>query len=205
MKEFHRLGFIGRFKPLHKGAALALETLCEKAEHVIIGIGSANKYNMRNPFTAEESGDMIDLFLSQRFDNYEIMYIPDSGHIPEYNDGQQWRRTVRQAFGELDYFASGNDYVKSLLGNDYNLIHPASLIPKEKQMFVKATQVRVAMARNENWQQYVPGTVANYLQQNNLVERFQKEFGLETLASALNQQYWRPEDLDQERLHTFER
>lgn len=59
MKTLGAVGFIGRFKPLHNGAALALETLCEQADKVKIGIGSVNKYNLRNPFTAEESQEMI--------------------------------------------------------------------------------------------------------------------------------------------------
>lgn len=54
-KKFRKLGAIGRFKPLHLGAAAMLEALCENAEEVVIGIGSSNKYNLRNPFTAEES------------------------------------------------------------------------------------------------------------------------------------------------------
>ena len=41
------IGLIGRFKPLHLGASVLLESACEKAEKVIIGIGSSNKYNIR--------------------------------------------------------------------------------------------------------------------------------------------------------------
>ena len=116
-KKFKRVGLIGRFKPLHLGGAVMLECVCENAEHVVIGIGSSNKYNVRNPFKAHETKDMINAFLSTRFSNYEIIYVPDSGHIPEFKDGQKWRKYVLEYFGKLDCFISGNDYVRELLKN----------------------------------------------------------------------------------------
>ena len=61
-----RVGFIGRFKPLHWGGARALDALCSQATHVMIGIGSANKHNARNPFSAEETQEMLDAYLRPR-------------------------------------------------------------------------------------------------------------------------------------------
>ena len=84
-----RVGGIGRWKPLHKAGAVMLETVCSMADQVLIGIGSINKYNARNPFTAEESKEMLDRFLKDRFDNYQILFIPDFGHLPEHHDGQK--------------------------------------------------------------------------------------------------------------------
>lgn len=92
-----RVGVIGRFKPLHNGAAVLLESLCEKSDHVLIGIGSSNKYNIRNPFTSDETKDMIELFLKEKFTNYEIIKIPDFAHIPGCENGQQWRKLKKQS------------------------------------------------------------------------------------------------------------
>ena len=61
-EKLGRVGFIGRFKPLHKAAAIVLEEICKRSDHVIIGIGSANKYNYRNPFTAELSDEASTYF-----------------------------------------------------------------------------------------------------------------------------------------------
>ncbi len=203
MKNLGRIGVVGRFKPLHKGGALMLEAACENADYVIIGIGSSNKYNVRNPFTAEESKEMIDRYLSSRFDNYSIIFIPDFGHIPEYSDGQKWRKYMLNAYGKLDHFVSGNDYVRNLLKEDYDIIHPGSLIPKEKHLMLRATEVRVEMARHGNWKAFVPEEVVNYLEDNGLVERFRKEFGLQTLANLL-EDYNLPENIKQEREHIHE-
>lgn len=183
MKDFHALGVIGRFKPLHNGGVIMLESVCDIADHAKIGIGSCNKYNPRNPFTAEESSDMIDAALAPRFSNYEILYIPDFGHMPQYRDGKRWAEEVVKLYGELDAFVSSNEYVMQLLGNHYRIIHPSGLIPEEKHVMVRGTIVRVEMAKGEGWRKLVSREVEGYLDENRLVERFRREFGLETLAA----------------------
>ena len=206
MKKFQKLGVIGRFKPLHNGGALLLETVCEQAEQVIIGVGSPNKYNMRNPFTAEETKKMLEAYLSPRFKNYEIVFVKDYAHIPKYSDGKKWKEEAVKTFGSLDAFVTGNDWTAELLKQDYKIIHPAELIPEEKWIMLRATMVRVEMAKGGNWQELVPEAVARYIKENKLDERFRKEFGLQTIAKLADcDDYTQPEDAWAERLHTLER
>lgn len=42
--------------------------------------------------------------------------------------------------------------------------------------------VRLAMARGGDWRALIPPAVADYLESHALVERFVREFGLETLS-----------------------
>ncbi|MFH1063531.1 MAG: adenylyltransferase/cytidyltransferase family protein [Candidatus Woesearchaeota archaeon] len=171
------VGLIGRFKPLHNGGAALLESVCEQAEHVIIGIGSCNRYDLRNPFTAEETKGMIDTVLSPRFMNYEVIYVPDFAHDDPAAGGQKWREHVLSAYGGIDHFVSGNDYVRELLKDDYVLLSPEEVIPVSRQIFVRGTRVRFELARDGDWKSSVPGEVAAYLEQNHLVDRFRDEFG----------------------------
>ncbi len=199
------IGLIGRFKPLHNGGALMLEAVCEQAEKVIIGIGSSNKYNLRNPFTAKETQEMINLYLHPRFNNYSFLEIPDFGQIPEYAGGQKWTEHILEHYGKLDHFVSGNDHVTKLLKPHYDVIHPATLIPPEQHLWIKGTTVRMEMARGGDWKSLVPGVVAEYLVQKGLVERFRKEFGLETLALLSSGIDYRVhEDAETEQKHTRE-
>ncbi len=205
-KTLGRVGVVGRFRPLHNGSALMLECICEQAEEVIIGIGSANKYNIRNPFTPKETREMIDLYLEPRFSNYSFLEVPDFAHIPEYADGKKWTEYVLEHYGKLDHFVNGNDYVRQLLQPYYDFIHPATLIPPEKHIWVKGAMVRMEMARGGNWKALVPGAVGDYLEKNGLVERFRKEFGLQTLASlAFGVDYRAHESAGKEREHTTEK
>jgi nicotinamide mononucleotide adenylyltransferase len=182
--KYDRLGLVGRFRPLHLGGAKLLESVCNSAQHVVIGIGSCNpeSYGYRNPFTANEAEDMIREYSSGRFSNYEIVHVPDFGHIPKYRDGQKWVEHIVDNFGSLDGFVSGNDYVKNLLEDHYTIIHPKDIIPKDELIESKGSIVRLMMAKGDlGWRHMVPTEVGLYLVENNLVERFRKEFGEETI------------------------
>ena len=203
-KMFKRVGVIGRFRPLHIGSANMLDALCECSEHVIIGIGSANRYNVRSSFTTEETKEMIDLYLSNRFSNYEIISIDDFGHLPEFRDGQRWREEILNKYGTLDMFVAGNAYVLNLLKEWYKTTHPSTLVPPEKRVPISGTMTRIEMAKAGNWEQYVPLAVAAYLKEKGLVERFRKEFGLQTLMLLAEEKYPRRETLEEERAHISE-
>lgn len=204
-KKYGRVGLVGRFKPLHNGAAALLESACEFSEYVVIGIGSSNKYNLRNPFTPEETKGMIDSFLSGKYSNYEVIFVPDFAHIPEFRDGQKWREYVNENFGKLDYFVSGNDFVRNLLKEDYEIIHPGDFVPKERHVLLRATKVRYEIAKHGEWKNLVPEKVADYLESNGLIERFRKEFGLQTLAEISELSYDKDESALQEMLHAREK
>lgn len=182
-----------------------LKAVCKNADQVLIGIGSSNKYNVRNPFTASEVTDMINLCLKKDFDNYQILQIPDFGHIPEFKDGKKWTQEVIKEFGNLQYFVSSNDYVRKLLESRYNLLAPTDLIPTKDLLELKGAEVRYEIARYGKWENLVPSPVKDYLINNNLIERFRQEFGLATLA-LLSSEYKlnKTENEMEEQLHTFE-
>jgi nicotinamide mononucleotide adenylyltransferase len=206
MNNLGVVGVIGRFKPLHNGGVVMLETLCEQAEHVKIGIGSCNKYNVRNPFTAEESKAMIDAVLSPKYSNYSFIFVPDFAHIPKYSNGERWVQEIVKQYGTLDTFISGDAYVTELLKDHYKVIHPASVVPEDKKVRLRATTVRLLMAQgDDDWKQLVSKPVADYLENNGLVDRFRREFGLETLAQLAGRaDYNVSEDVRAEKCHTME-
>jgi nicotinamide-nucleotide adenylyltransferase len=162
---------------VHLGQASVLRALCTHAHHALIGIGSANRYNARNPFTLEETQAMIERVLAG-FENFTLIAVDD------LDDGPRWRAMVIALFGSLDAFVTANPYVASLLRDDYTVLHPLALINEGERIRVSGTMVRQAMARGENWQALVPSAVAAYIEERKLDKRFRREFGLETLAMA---------------------
>jgi nicotinamide-nucleotide adenylyltransferase len=168
-----RIGLVCRWKPVHLGHAVMLEALCERAGpggRVLVGLGSPNKHDRRNPFTADESAAMIARVLAPRFANYDLIPVRD------LDDGPRWRELVLAIFGPLDLFVTANDYVRSLLHRDYRVVHPASLVPRAKHVAVDATMVREAILAGEPWQHLVPPVVARFLCDEGLVARFRAEF-----------------------------
>jgi nicotinamide mononucleotide adenylyltransferase len=174
-EHFNRIGMIARWKPVHLGQAAVLHELCTHAENALIGIGSSNRYNVRNPFKLEETMDMLRLALDGHH-NYDLIPVPD------LDDGPAWRLMIVDLFSGLDCFVTDNPYVANLLKDDYRIVRPVDLIPSERQVRVDGATVRAMMARGEPWQALVPEKVGFYIQQNGLDERFRNEFGLETLA-----------------------
>jgi nicotinamide-nucleotide adenylyltransferase len=176
-----RIGMIARWKPVHLGHSPVLRALCDRADQALIGIGSVNRYDYRNPFTADETEEMIRLALGRRA-NYRIVRVND------LEDGPRWRATVVGLFGSLDLFATDNDYVRRLLADDYRVVRPVELIDSGERVPIDGKRVRYAMARGEDWRALVPPEVAEYIARRGLAERFRREFGLRTLAAEIEQE-----------------
>jgi nicotinamide-nucleotide adenylyltransferase len=174
----NRIGMVARWKPVHLGHAPVLRGLCERANQALIGIGSANRYNVRNPFTLAETEEMLRLALAGR-ENYTLIPLPD------LDDGPRWRAMILELFGPLDYFVTANPYVANLLKADYRLIRPVALVPPEEKIALDGMMVRRALARGDEWQALVPPLIADYITTRHLAERFRREFGLQTLALDL--------------------
>ncbi len=166
---------VARWKPVHLGHAAVLRALVRSAETVLVGIGSSNRYDVRNPFTAEESEEMVRAALPST-DTLRFLRIPD------LDDGPRWRLMVAELMGPLDLFVTANSYVRDLMTDLYSVVHPAWLVPPEERIRLDATMVRKAMARGDGWRTLVPTDVARYLDDHGLPERFRREFGPQTLA-----------------------
>ncbi len=173
--RYKRIGMVARWKPVHLGHAPVLRALCDRAEQALIGIGSSNRHNLRNPFTLKETQDMIRLVLDGR-ENYTTLPVPD------LDDGPRWREMVVDLFGPLDLFVTANPYVASLLEEDYPILLPVRLVPEEEKIPLDGTTVRREMALGEGWRQMVPPEIETYIAEKKLDDRFRREFGLQTLA-----------------------
>jgi nicotinamide-nucleotide adenylyltransferase len=170
-----RIGMVARWQPVHRGHGPVLRALCDCASQALIGIGSSNRYNLRNPFTLEETKDMIRLALADR-ENYTLIAVPD------LDDGPRWRAMIIDLFGSLDLFVTDNPYVTSLLAADYGIVKPIALVPEDERIAVDGTMVRRAMAHGTDWQALVPKEIADYIAAKRLDDRFRREFGLQALA-----------------------
>jgi nicotinamide-nucleotide adenylyltransferase len=166
---------LGRWQPPHLGHQAVLEALCAQFAHILIGIGSANIQDYRNPLSLDEVSDMLHLVLAS-YDNYSLVPIAD------VSDEQVWCHMAKELFGDPQHFITANPYVTSLLKNHFPLSHPVDFLPEEKRVPVSSTVVRREMARGEDWQDLVPVSVREYILTNQLDKRFREAFGLHTLV-----------------------
>ncbi|MDO9016101.1 MAG: hypothetical protein Q8S73_20070 [Deltaproteobacteria bacterium] len=173
-----RIAMIARWKPVHLGHAAVLHALLDRAESVVIGVGSANRYDLDNPFTAAETTRMIDATLDGRA-GYTIVPVDDLG------DGPRWADMVASMLGPLDYYVTANAYVRSLLMDRYTVVHPVALLDPARRVRVDGTMVRRALADGGDWRSLVPPPVAALLDGEGWAARFEREFGEATRAAQL--------------------
>lgn len=168
---------VARWKPVHLGHAAVLRGLVAAAPRVVLGIGSANRYDARSPFTAAETRDMIRLVVGE-VPGVEVHDVPDLG------DGPRWRAMVAELMGPLDAFVTDNPYVASLMREVYTVMRPVEFVAPDERVALDGTSVRRAMAQGDGWRSLVPAVVADYIGAQGLDARFRREFGLETLAAS---------------------
>jgi nicotinamide-nucleotide adenylyltransferase len=162
------VAIVARWKPVHRGHAAVLRGLMEQAEEVWIGIGSSNRYDSSNPFTAVESAEMLRLVLPDP--RGRIFEVVDLG------DGPRWSAALRERLGDLDAFVTANPYVARLMAPYYTVVHPVWFVPEQVRVPIDGTMVRRAMLAGEAWERMVPPEVADYLASRGLVTRFVREF-----------------------------
>ncbi|MEM7801300.1 MAG: hypothetical protein AAF633_19055, partial [Chloroflexota bacterium] len=143
----------------------------------LVGIGGPNRYNLRNPFTLEETEAMLKIAL-QGADNVTLLPIPD------LDDGPRWREMVKQRFGPLNLFVTDNPYVSELMQPVYHVMRPVYFVSPDERIPLNGTMVRLAMACGESWEALVEPDIAKYIKQNGLDSRFRKEFGLQAIAKG---------------------
>jgi nicotinamide-nucleotide adenylyltransferase len=170
-----RAGLVARFKPVHLGHAAVLEALVPRCDSLLIGLGSANRHDLRNPWSADESAEMIRAVIGSPA---HVRLLP----LPDLGDGPRWSRMVADAFGPLDVFVTANDWVRELMAACYPVVHPLTLIAPERRVPIDGVRVRRALARGEDWRALVPAAVAELISARGWDARFRAEFGLETLA-----------------------
>lgn len=169
------IGMVARWQPVHRGHAAVLRALCDHASRALIGIGSSNRHNVRNPFTLQERTDMVELVLANR-KNYTLIPVPD------LDDGPRWQEMILELFSACNFFVTENPYVASLLANDFKIVKPVELVQEDGKIALNGSLVRRAMALGEAWQDLAPAPVAEYITAHRLDERFRREFGLQTIS-----------------------
>jgi cytidyltransferase-like protein len=138
-----------RTQPPHIGHISMLEAACREAGVVIIGIGSANKYDAKNPYFAVEREMMLKKSLEDKgLTNYRFVHAPDLG------SDEEWKDYVARNAGVDKYtkIVSGNDWVEKIFAG-YEVISSYDIIPE--QIDISATKLRqMIVDENPEWKRY---------------------------------------------------
>lgn len=157
---------IGRMQPLHNGHIQVIKKILEELDEVIIGVGSAQiSHDLKNPFTAGERIMMITQALVENNINPSRYYI-----IPmeDINFNAIWASHVKMMTPPFSKVYSGNPLVKQLFVEEgYDVKTP----PLYNRIELSGTEVRKRMLNDENWQELVPNSTVNLINEINGIER----------------------------------
>ncbi|HEX2124920.1 MAG TPA: nicotinamide-nucleotide adenylyltransferase [Nitrososphaeraceae archaeon] len=164
--------FVGRFQPFHLGHLATVKFALNRVKELVIVIGSAQtSHEMRNPFTAGERIQMIrnSLVADSEVDIRRILLIP----VSDIYIHSLWTYQVDILVPKYDVVFT-NDLLTALLfkEREIKVVEPSLYRRKE----LSATEVRLKMAKDEDWKKLVPFQTAKVVEDIQGVERIKAIF-----------------------------
>ena len=158
--------FVGRFQPFHRGHQEAILHILRETEELIIVIGSAQKsHEVDNPFTAGERIMMIQGALNAKnveAARYYLIPIPDSSmHV-------LWTSQVIAYCPNFDVVYTNEPLTRCLFKEAKREVKPIPMLQRE---IYCATEIRERMLHDRNWQQLVPSSVVEVIEDINGINR----------------------------------
>jgi nicotinamide-nucleotide adenylyltransferase len=160
--------FVGRFQPFHKGHLEAVRYALGRVDRLIIVIGSAQRnYEPRNPFTLGERMEMIWMTMRSEGLLDRVLMVP----VPDVENHATWVKFVTTSAPEFETVFSNDPLTLELFREEgYDAIE----VPLLNRPLYMATEVRQRMANGGNWEDLVPGPVADYLRSIGAVDRVKR-------------------------------
>lgn len=160
---------IGRFQPPHRGHMKVLKQILEDVDELIVGIGSAQlSHDLDNPFTAGERLLMLTKGLFEYDIDLCVVYIIP---IPDVNNNALWVSNVISYSPPFSIVYSGNPLVKRLFKERNFDVRTPPMINRKKY---QGTEIRRRMLSGEKWQDAVPESVFEIMEEIDSVERMRE-------------------------------
>jgi len=103
---------IGRFQPFHLGHLYLIKKALEKADKIIIGIGSANITDVNNPIDFETRKKVIKaVAYKEKFENRLSKIVP----LNDFFNDKKWLDNLKKQIGNFDIALGNNDWTNNIL------------------------------------------------------------------------------------------
>jgi nicotinamide-nucleotide adenylyltransferase len=156
--------FLGRFQPFHCGHYKMIKEIAQKAEYVVIVIGSAqHSHSKDNPFTAGERYTMISRTLvDEEIDNYHIVTLED------LNRYSLWVAHVESHSPKFDIVYAHNPLSVRLFSEaGYKVVE----LKLYKPEVYSGSEIRRRIVKGEDWKDLVPKKVSEVIDEVDGVKR----------------------------------
>ena len=152
---------MGRFQPFHLGHLDLARQILDECNEVIICITSSQfNYLEKDPFTAGERIEMIHNSLKESSSSIDLNKCFVVSIENQFNIAT-WASYLKSALPHFDKVYSGNDYVSMLLADSGIQVTTPQFLDRAQY---NATKIRsMIISDDENWRDYVPNAVYEFL------------------------------------------
>ena len=159
MHLYHRAVYIGRFQPFHNGHLKCVNYIMNKADELIILVGSAQaSHTLMQPFTAGERIEMIRNALNESgvdCSRYYIIPVEDT-----FGSHSIWVSKVKSLVPTFDIVFSNSPLTKRLF---IEAGFKVESLPFFNRKLYSATKVREKIIAEEDWRDLVPSSVYSFI------------------------------------------
>ena len=148
---------VGRFQPFHKGHLFLIKKALEKANKIIIGIGSANIIDENNPIDFETRKKVIKaVFYKEGIEDKLIKIVP----LSDYFDDKKWLLNLVKQVGKFDLTLGHNEWTNNILKKaGYKVLK----VDYYKRPLYEGWRIRKLIKEGKKWQDRVPKYIVSWL------------------------------------------
>lgn len=150
---------IGRFQPFHLGHLSLFRQAFSCVKNAVIGIGSVNVHDEKNPFDENTVRHMIDIVLEKEDMRGRVIQIFG---IPDFHDDLKWSSYILHHSLPFDVVISHNDWVTQIFKARNT---PVLEIPFYHRDLYEGALIRARMKRSESWKDRVPPYLIDMIEQ----------------------------------------
>ncbi len=150
MKKYKVGLVIGRFQPFHNGHVYLFEKAFDQCERIIIGVGSANRKNKNNPWSAHERRLMLEKFINKSGYGDRVLKIVNLDDNP---DDDIWFENLFKKTGPFNVTLGNNEWNNEIIKRHGIDVIYTGLHNREE---LEGYKIRALMLSKKNWKNRVP-------------------------------------------------
>lgn len=144
---------IGRFQPFHLGHRYLIEKALTHCDKIIIGIGSANKDDDKNPWSVSIRRKMLEEFVRQEKIEDRVVSIIDLYDNP---DDDVWFANLLKKTGPFDVTLGNNEWNNGIIERHGIKAIYTGLYKRDT---LEGQQIRTLMKDGHPWEDRVPAYI----------------------------------------------
>lgn len=150
---------IGRFQPFHLGHKYVIEKALENCEKIYIGIGSAQIFDEKNPYSGEKRKAFLEEFVkAEKLEKRVISIL----QIDDFPDDDIWFERLIKRISGTEVIIGDNEWVNGIFER-HGLV--AMRIGYYKRHILEGTKIRSLLAQRKSIARRIPKYISSHLKE----------------------------------------